>query len=55
MADLMDLTPKLRNVRLLLAREKDRPAGARKEGYDVLPPLTGDGRIDADKWKPNRA
>lgn len=51
MADLKDITPKFRNIRLLLAREKDHPEGNRKEGYDAPAPLTGDGRIDADKWK----
>ncbi|WP_292133338.1 hypothetical protein [Mesorhizobium sp.] len=51
MADLKDITPKFRNVRLLPAREKDHPEGNRKEGYDAPAPLTGDGRIDADKWK----
>jgi hypothetical protein len=55
MTDLKDLTPKFRHVRLLLAREKDHPGGEREEGYDVLAPLTSDGRIDAEEWKSHRA
>lgn len=55
MTNLQDLTPKFRHVRLLLAREKDHPGGDREEGYDVLAPLTSDGRIDLDEWKSHRA
>lgn len=43
MADLKDITPKFRNVRLLLAREKDHPEGNLKEGYDApAPPATAE-------------
>jgi hypothetical protein len=45
------ITPKFRHVRLLLAREKDHPAGARDEGYDLLVPLDSDGHLDAAEWK----
>jgi hypothetical protein len=55
MTNLKDLTPKFRNVRLLLAREKGHPEGDREEGYDVLAPLTGEGRIDAEEWKSHKA
>ena len=51
MTDLRDLTPKFRHVRLLLAREKGRPEGDREEGYDLLAPLDGAGRLDAAEWK----
>ncbi|TPK59563.1 hypothetical protein FJ546_21050 [Mesorhizobium sp. B2-4-19] len=55
MTSLKDLTPKFRHVRLLLAREKGHPEGDREEGYDVLAPLTGEGRIDAEEWRSHRA
>ncbi|MDX8434762.1 hypothetical protein RFN25_15125 [Mesorhizobium abyssinicae] len=55
MTSLQDLTPKFRHVRLLLAREKGHPEGDREEGYDVLAPLTSEGRIDAEEWKSHRA
>jgi hypothetical protein len=45
------ITPKFRHVRLLLAREKGHPAGARDEGYDLLVPLDRDGHLDAGEWK----
>ena len=51
MSNLKDLTPKFRHVRLLLAREKGHPVGDREEGYDLLAPLNGDGRLDAAEWK----
>ena len=46
-----DLTSNFRAVRLLLAREKDHPAGERHAGYDLLVPLDADGRLDARTWK----
>ncbi|RUW88846.1 hypothetical protein EOA13_15410 [Mesorhizobium sp. M7A.F.Ca.US.011.01.1.1] len=55
MTNLKDLTPKFRHVRLLLAREKGHPEGDREEGYDVLAPLTGEGRLDAEAWKSHKA
>ena len=55
MTSLKDLTPKFRHVRLLLAREKGHPEGEREEGYDVLAPLTGEGRIDTEEWKSHKA
>ncbi|TPK74735.1 hypothetical protein FJ930_06930 [Mesorhizobium sp. B2-4-15] len=55
MTTLQDLTPTLRHIRLSLAREKDHPEGDRAEGYDVLAPLTNEGRLDADEWKSHRA
>ena len=51
MSSLKDLTPNFRRIRLLLAREKDHPAGDREEGYDLLVPLDGDGRLNAVEWK----
>jgi hypothetical protein len=55
MTVMNDLTPGFRAVRLLLAREKGHPDGERGEGYDLLVPLTGDGRLDAHEWKEHQA
>lgn len=49
------ITPKFRHVRMLLAREKGHPGGERQEGYDLLLPLDGEGRIDAAEWKSHQA
>jgi hypothetical protein len=38
-------------VRLVLAREKGHPDGERDEGYDLLVPLTKDGRLDPREWR----
>ena len=51
MTELKDLTPKFRHVRLLLAREKDHPAGDREEGFDLLMPLDDEGKLDPSEWK----
>lgn len=45
------LTDTFRHIRLLLAREKGRPSGDREEGYDLLAPLDGEGRLDPAEWK----
>jgi len=55
MPNLDNPTPKFRHVRLLLAREKDHPAGDRNEGYDLVIPLDADNRIDAAEWKAHQA
>ena len=55
MTELKDLTPKFRHVRLLLARGKDHPVGDPDEGYDLLVPLDGEGRLDAADWKSHQA
>lgn len=47
--------PRIRHIRLLLAREPGHPAGSRLEGYDILAPLDAEGRIDAADWKQNQA
>lgn len=54
MTTLNDLTPKFRNVRLLLARGKGHPAGERDEGYDLLVPLDELGRLDPAEWKAHK-
>lgn len=55
MTELKDLTPKFRHVRLLLARGKEHPVGDPDEGYDLLVPLDGEGRLDAADWKSHQA
>ncbi|WP_434723537.1 hypothetical protein [Mesorhizobium sp. RIZ17] len=54
MTTLQDLTPNFRTIRLLLTREKGHPEGEREEGYDVLAPLTDEGRLNADEWKSHK-
>ena len=54
MTEAKDLTPSFRHVRLLLAREKDHPGGG-QQGYDLLVPLDGNGRLDAREWKTHQA
>jgi hypothetical protein len=46
-----DLTPNFRNVRLLLAREKDHPSGEHEIGYDILVPLNKNGQLIPGEWK----
>lgn len=46
---------KLRHVRLELAREKGHPEGDRAIGYDLVVPLTAEGRIDPIAWKGNQS
>lgn len=36
------------HIRLLLAREAGHPEGASSEGYDIVAPLDGEGRLDAE-------
>jgi hypothetical protein len=55
MSTTSQLPSDFRHVRLLLAREKSRPAGDRDEGYDLLVPLQEDGRIDAATWKKHQS
>ncbi|TPI24304.1 hypothetical protein FJW08_29775 [Mesorhizobium sp. B3-2-1] len=49
-----ELSSKFRHIRLLLARDKGHPEGDRQEGYDLLAPLTGEGRIDVQEWRSHR-
>lgn len=55
MTDTASLPANFRHVRLLLAREKDHPAGAIDEGYDLLVPLDGAGRLNPQDWKTHQA
>ncbi len=41
----------LYHVRLILARNKDFPEGSPKRGYDLVVPLDGEMRLDAEGWK----
>jgi hypothetical protein len=45
------------HIRLELAREPGHPAGAPDEGYDIVAPLDGDGRLDgkAQRAEPDRS
>jgi hypothetical protein len=45
----------LKQIRLELARDKDYPEGSARCGYEFTAPLDGNGRLDAGKWKQNRA
>lgn len=36
------------HIHLVLAREPGHPEGAADEGYDIIAPLDGDGRLDAE-------
>ena len=51
MIAMKELTPKFRNIRLLLAREKGHPGGEHEQGYDFLMPLDDNGHLDAAEWK----
>ncbi len=55
MTSLKDLSPNFRNIRLLLAREHDHPAGERGIGFDILAPLDRDGRLSASEWKSHQS
>jgi hypothetical protein len=44
----------LRRVILHAARSKEYPAGSIRRGYDLIAPLTPEGRIDRDGWKTHR-
>ena len=45
----------LKHIRMELARDKDFPLGSREHGYMLVAPLDDMDRIDAEKWKANRA
>lgn len=45
----------LTRVTLALARGPGHPDGDAAFGYDIIAPLNGDGRLDAEMWKANRA
>ena len=42
-------------IRMELAREKGHPEGSSLDGYELVIPLTPDGKIDADTWRENRS
>lgn len=43
-----------RHIHLELARESGHPAGDGHHGYDILAPLTADGRLDSEVWRDHR-
>ena len=40
----------LKNIRLELARTKDSPDGDPRHGYELVAPLSADGRLDSQAW-----
>jgi hypothetical protein len=48
------LPSSFRQIRLVLAREPDHPAGDDDIAYTIVAPLTVDGLIDANLWKKYR-
>lgn len=48
---MKDIPKSFRHIRLLLAREAGHPVGDTEHGYDIVAPLTPEGRIDADTFK----
>ena len=53
--DTKKLPASFRHIRLELAREPGHPGGDGTHGYDLVAPLTADGHLDAEAWKPHRA
>jgi hypothetical protein len=45
----------MRRINLHAARSKEFPEGSDSHGYEFVAPLDGDGHIDLDLWKANRA
>lgn len=45
----------LMHVRLELARDHDFPEGAKDCGYEFVAPLNGEGKLDPQIWKSERA
>jgi hypothetical protein len=48
------LPKELRRIRLVLAREPGHPEGDADFGYDLVAPLTAEGRIDAEEWRDHK-
>lgn len=44
-----------KRIRLNLARSKEFPNGSAKHGYEFVAPLDGQGHIDVNLWKTDRA
>jgi hypothetical protein len=44
----------LQRITLTLARTKEYPEGSTRIGYEILAPLDGDGRLDAEAWSARR-
>jgi hypothetical protein len=42
-------------IRLELARTAELPEGSRHYGYEFIAPLTGDGHLDLEGWRRERA
>jgi hypothetical protein len=44
-----------KHIRLNLARSKEFPEGSAQHGYDFVAPLDGNGHIDLEQWRKERA
>lgn len=44
-----------KRIRLNLARSKEFPDGSKLHGYDFVAPLDGNGHIDVEQWRKDRA
>ena len=52
---MTQLPASFRRIRLELAREPGHPSGAAGIGYDLIAPLTRDGRLDAEAWAEHKS
>ena len=43
--------PRLKRIRLYLARSKEFPGGSTRHGYEFVAPLNAEGHIDAEAWR----
>jgi len=51
---IMHLPHNFKRIVLHLARSKEHPEGSARHGYELVVPLTEDGRIDAHAWQSHR-
>jgi hypothetical protein len=54
MADHAEFPGNFRRVRIILAREPAHTDGSRDIGYELVIPLTSDGKIDPASWQEHR-
>lgn len=45
----------LKRILLNLARSKEHPDGSARHGYDIVAPLTPEGKLDLEAWRHARA
>jgi hypothetical protein len=51
---LTEATAMLQRITIQLGRTPDRPGGDARDGYEIIAPLTADGRLDAARWRQER-